>query len=306
MIAELEAVTGGENGRLMLFLPPGSAKSTYGSVLFPAWYFAQKPGRAVLGASHTATLAERFSKKVQGLVRDHGPTLGYRLTTEAADLWTTTNGGEYRAAGANVGIAGFRADLGVVDDLMRSREEAESLAARDKLWSWWLSDFLPRLKPEAAIVLINTRWHQDDLAGRLLATEGDRWRVLKVPAIAGENDPLGRAPGEPLWSDDGYGYGLELAQVRETYERAGAMRDWWSLYQQEPRPPAGTIFRVDQIPICGRRAARPPQHGPRLGPGRHARHRQQSGGLDSWRVDGTGSGRPGGDPGRRAAARHAR
>jgi hypothetical protein len=97
------------------------------------------------------------------------------------------------------------------------------------------------------VVLILTRWHADDLAGRLLAAEGSRWRVLKLPAIAGEADPLGRAPGAPLWADDGYGYGAGLGRIRATYEASGAVRDWASLYQQEPRPAEGGIFKTAMI-----------------------------------------------------------
>jgi predicted phage terminase large subunit-like protein len=97
------------------------------------------------------------------------------------------------------------------------------------------------------VVLILTRWHTDDLAGRLLEAEGGRWRVLKLPAIAGLDDPLGRAPGAPLWADDGYGYGASLARVRATYEASGATRDWASLYQQEPRPAAGGLFKTAMV-----------------------------------------------------------
>jgi predicted phage terminase large subunit-like protein len=103
------------------------------------------------------------------------------------------------------------------------------------------------LKPGGRVALILTRWHEDDLAGRLLEAEGGRWRVLMLPAIAGEADPLGRAAGEPLWADDGYGYGASLERIRATYEAAGATRDWASLYQQEPRPAEGAVFKVATI-----------------------------------------------------------
>ncbi len=103
------------------------------------------------------------------------------------------------------------------------------------------------MKPGGRVVLILTRWHLDDLAGRLLEAEGGRWRVLKLPAIAGLDDPLGRAPGEPLWADDGYGYGADLSRARATYEAGGAVRDWASLYQQEPRPAEGGIFKAAMV-----------------------------------------------------------
>jgi predicted phage terminase large subunit-like protein len=92
-----------------------------------------------------------------------------------------------------------------------------------------------------------TRWHEDDLAGRLLDTQGDRWRVLSLPAQAVDDDPLGRVPGEFLWGDDDYGYGADLQLKYEEAVQAGAMRDWWSLYQQSPRPLDGAIFKVSEV-----------------------------------------------------------
>lgn len=233
----------------MVFMPPGSAKSTYGSVLFPAWFLAQAPRLNIIGASHTATLAQTFSRRVQAQIREHAATLGIELAGEAADRWETTNGGEYRAVGVDGPIAGTRADIAVIDDPVKSRKDADSLTYRDNAWNWFNADLRTRLKPGGRIALIMTRWHEDDLAGRLLQVEGGRWRVIRLPAIAGADDQLGRAPGEPLWSDDGYGYGAELAKKRAEYEAAGAMRDWQALYQQDPRPGEGALFQVTKIPV---------------------------------------------------------
>jgi len=248
LIDELSAVARGENDRLMVFMPPGSAKSTYSSVLFPAWYLAQRPRLNVIGASHTATLAETFSRRVQGQIREHGRMLGYGLATEAVERWEATNHGEYRAVGVGGPIAGIRADLAIIDDPVKSRADAESETLRERTWNWFNADLRTRLKPGGAIALIMTRWHEDDLAGRLLQVEPERWRVIKLPAFATANDdPLGRELGAPLWGDDDYGYGAELAEKRETYERSGAMRDWQALYQQDPRPGEGSLFRVSAI-----------------------------------------------------------
>jgi len=248
LIRELEALARGENDRLMVFMPPGSAKSTYSSVLFPAWYMAQGSGLNIIGASHTATLAETFSRRVQNQVREHALTLGYRLRSESAERWETSHGNEYRAVGVGGPIAGTRADLAVIDDPVKSRADAESETLREKTWNWFNADLRTRLKPGGKIALILTRWHEDDLAGRLLEVEGDRWRVIKLPALATSNDdPLGRSLGEPLWSDDAYGYGAELEEKRATYERSGAMRDWGSLYQQDPRPGEGAMFKTERV-----------------------------------------------------------
>jgi len=248
LITDLQDVSSGACDRLLIMMPPGSAKSTYASVLFPAWFMAAHPGEPVIGASHTATLAELFSRRVQAQVREFNEALGYGLRTESAERWEATNGSEYRSAGVSGPITGSRALLAVIDDPVKSRADADSITMRDRAWHWFNSDLITRLKPNARIVLIQTRWHEDDLAGRILAVEGERWRVLSLPALAEPGDALGRAEGVPLWGDDQYGYGRELFDKRDGYERAGMMRDWWSLYQQSPRNPEGSLFRIGQIP----------------------------------------------------------
>lgn len=242
-------VATGQTKRLMLNLPPGSAKSTYASVLFPPWLLAQRPGLNIIGASNTSTLADSFSRRVMNEIRQHGQTLGYSLGRESAEMWDTTNGGTYRAAGVGGIITGLRADLALIDDPVKSREEADSELLREKQWNWFTADLRTRLKPEAAIIVIMTRWHEDDLGGRLLDRQAGLWRVVSLPAIAGDDDPLGREPGEWLWSDDDYGYGAELRKVHDEFENAGAMRDWGALYQQNPQPADGSLFKVGQISV---------------------------------------------------------
>lgn len=240
LIAELQAVARGDVKRLMVFMPPGSAKSTYASDLFPSWYLAQRPDLSIIAASNTADLAQSFSRRVRARVREHGSVLGYALDREAEELWTTTNGGQYRAAGVGGVITGLRADLAVIDDPVRSREDADSETRRNRVWEWFNDDLATRLRPGAGVVLVNTRWHEDDLAGRLLERQPDDWRVLSLPAIAeSPNDALGRQPGEPLWSDDAYGYGAELLRTQARAET----RTWAALYQQRPAPLEGSLFR---------------------------------------------------------------
>ena len=112
---------------MAIFMPPGSAKSTYSSVLFPPWFLAQQPDGNVIAASHTTELAERFGRRVRNLIGEHGLQLGIELSgdNKAAGRWALKSGGEYYAAGVGVGIAGFRADLAVIDDPIRSREDAD-------------------------------------------------------------------------------------------------------------------------------------------------------------------------------------
>ncbi len=253
LMRELQAVAEGRVARLMVNMPPGSAKSTYASVWFPAWALgwgalSRRRDFDVVAASNVAATAEGFSRKVMAVAREHAATLGYALGREAAEDWTTTTGGRYRAVGVGGTITGTRADLALIDDPVKSREEAESALVRDRQWDWFTADLRTRLKPGAAIVVVMTRWHEDDLGGRLLRYQPDLWRVVSVPAVAGEDDVLGRAPGEFLW-DDSYGFAGELRRIKAEYEAAGAMRDWQALFQQVPRAPEGAVFRTAAIPV---------------------------------------------------------
>ena len=243
LISKLEAVTRGEIDRLAVFMPPGAAKSTYASILYAPWYLAQHPQHCLIAASHTQELAEKWGRRVRNLVAEHSLILGAALASDsqAAGRWETSAGGEYFAAGVGGAIAGRRADLVVIDDPVRSREDADSELIRDKTWDWYKSDLYTRLKPGGRIVLIQTRWHEDDLAGRLLADQqagGDQWTVISLPAFAEADDPLGRAIGQPLWPE------WESSGELERKRRAIGPRDWSALYQQRPAPEDGNYFRA--------------------------------------------------------------
>lgn len=247
MIRELEAVERGEVDILILMFPPGSAKSTYGSVAFPAWYLGRHPERCIIAASHTAELAERFGRKVRNIFSgsDHARAFhDSKLSAEssAAGRWDTNKGGEYFAAGVGGSITGRRADLAIIDDPVKSREDADSETVRDKQWAWWRDDMSTRLKPGAAVVLIMTRWHEDDLAGRLLNDlKGSqrRVKVVAVPMEARDGDPLGRNVGDPLWPE------WFTPQMLEDAKREP--RTWSALYQQEPRPLGGGEFKDEWL-----------------------------------------------------------
>lgn len=227
-------------------MPPGAAKSTYASVLFEPWYFAQHPTHALIAASHTAELAEKWGRRVRNLIAEHGLILGVGLApdSQAAGRWETDSGGEYFAAGVGGAVAGRRADLVVIDDPIRSREDADSETIRDKTWDWYKSDLYTRLKPGGRIVLIQTRWHEDDLAGRLMAdmqAGGDPWDVISLPALAEEDDPLGRTVGQPLWPE------WEDKENLDRKRRAVGPRDWSALYQQRPAPEDGDYFKKEWL-----------------------------------------------------------
>lgn len=241
---ELEAVASGETERLMVLMPPGSAKSTYASILFPPWYFAQNPGDAMIAASHTASLAERFGRRVRNTIAQYGPTLGIGLAPDikAAGQWETSAGGEYYAAGVDGPIAGRRADIAIIDDPVKSRQDADSETISERNWEWWKNDLVPRLKPGGRVILIMTRWSEIDLGGRLLddmASGGRPWRVLKLPMEAVDNDPLGRSVGEPLWPE-------WFTDSQRTEARRDA-RSWSALYQQSPAPAEGIYFRSEWL-----------------------------------------------------------
>jgi predicted phage terminase large subunit-like protein len=226
----------------MVFMPPGSAKSTYASVLFPPWLLAQNPALTIIAASHTVELAERFGRRVRNLISEHQRTLGYSLAadSQAAGRWDTEQGGEYFAAGVRGPITGRRADLALIDDPVKSREEADSDIIRERVKDWWRNDLYTRLKPGGRVVLIQTRWHEDDLGGWLLEQEktgGDQWDVLSLPAVAEAKDPLGRQLGQPLWPE--WQDSDALARV----QGAVGPRTWSALYQQRPQPDEGTYFQ---------------------------------------------------------------
>lgn len=249
IIQGLEDIAFGVIDNLLIFAPPGSAKSTYVSHLFPSWYMAVHPAHNVLAATHSVEFAERWGRKVRGDVRDNSLILGIEpdQSNQAAARWALTSGGEYYGVGAGVGISGFRADLGLIDDPFGSREDAWSETVRSKRWDWYIDDFSARLKPSAKRVIMHTRWHEEDIAGRVLEQVNKgiiKARVLSIPAIAGDNDLLGRKPGDLLWDDPkGYNYGAYLRQRKA--ESTPMM--WAALYQQQPAPEEGDYFKADWL-----------------------------------------------------------
>ena len=245
LLKQLELMSRGEMDRLMVLMPPGSAKSTYASLLYPAWWFTQHPNSSVITTSHTKSLAEHFGRQVREMVREYAQLLGYGLHSgpQAAGHWQTTGRGEYFAAGIRGPLTGRRADLVIIDDPIKSQAEADSPVLRERVWNWYRFDLTTRLQPRGRIVLIMTRWHEDDLAGRLLAQNAAEWYQLRLPALAEEGDPLQRPPGAALWPE--WEDAAALSRKRDTIgERA-----WSSLFQQSPRPMVGSLFKIECIDI---------------------------------------------------------
>jgi predicted phage terminase large subunit-like protein len=247
IIDELEAfVFGDEFDVLLLHAPPGSAKSTFLSILFPSWYLANFPRNNILAATHSVEFAQRWGRRVRNDIVNDGLVLGINMSADnaASDRWALKEGGEYYGVGAGVGISGFRADLGLADDLFGNREDAYSEVVRRKRWDWYVDDFGHRLKPGAKRVLMNTRWHEEDVAGRVIeqiAHGTVRGKVLDFRAIAEDDDPLGRKVGEYLWDEPGgYNYGSYLRQRQK--ESSPMM--WAALFQQRPAPEDGDYFKA--------------------------------------------------------------
>jgi predicted phage terminase large subunit-like protein len=243
MLNALERLSRGDTRRLMLLLPPGTAKSTYASLLFPAWWMARHPASAVIGASHTAGLANHFCSKVLRLLIEHGTRLGVALAKEgrAPGQFRLKSGGEYFGIGVRGAVTGRRADLALVDDPIACFREAESRRSRDQLWNWFRAELMTRLKPNARLAVIMNRWHWDDLAGRLMDQEP--WEVLRLPAIAEPNDALRRAPGEALWPE-----WEDCAAISKKRIGVGEY-SFAAMFQQSPMMDTCRLFKTDCLKV---------------------------------------------------------
>jgi predicted phage terminase large subunit-like protein len=245
LLHNLDLITKGEIKRLMVLMPPGSAKSTYASIIFPIWWFMQHPRSSVIAASHTASLVEHFSRRIHALIKENRYKIGFDLQNDnrSASHWRTSTGGEYFAAGVRGAITGRRADLVIIDDPIKSMAEADSAKHRQHIWDWYASELMTRLKPDARIVLVMTRWHEQDLGGQLIARGGEDWRILRFPAIAEDNDPVGRPPGAPLWPE------WESLEALNKKQTVVGSRIWSALFQQSPHPPVARLFNTDLLQI---------------------------------------------------------
>lgn len=234
--------------RLMLFCPPRHGKSTLSSIAFPAWHLGNYPDHEVISCSYSGSLAMKFSRKVRNMLRDVSyssvfPKCELDPDSQGAEEWLTTVGGGYVAAGVGGGITGKGAHVLVIDDPVKNREDAESPNVKESVQDWYTSTAYTRLAPGGGILLIMTRWADDDLAGWLLSEMkdgGEEWEVVKYPAIA-EEDELYRDKGDPLHPER-----YDLAALKRI-ERAVGPRDWPSLFQQNPVPDTGAYFNTGMI-----------------------------------------------------------
>jgi predicted phage terminase large subunit-like protein len=230
---QLERVTSGELTRLMIFLPPRHGKSEMVTVRYPVWRMEKDSQLKVIVGAYNQILANRFSRKSRRIAAER---LDLDPERSAVEEWETAQGGGFRAVGVGGGITGQGGNLIIIDDPVKNREEANSQTYRERVWEWYTDDLYTRLEPGGAIVLIMTRWHEDDLAGRILASElGADWEVVNLPAEAEEGDPW-RQPGEALCPDR---FDLDaLADIRLVLGNS-----YHALYQQRPQPKEGDFFK---------------------------------------------------------------
>lgn len=244
-----QAVAAGESPRLIINMPPRSGKSELASRVFPAWHLGRNPSHEIIACSYAGSLANDFSKKVRGLLREQSfqtvfPEVSLSKDSQSVETWNTNKGGGYVAAGVGGPITGRGAHVLVIDDPLKNREDAESASTRESIWDWYTSTAYTRLAPGGGVIVMMTRWHDDDLGGRLLQKmdqgEGDDWRVVRYPAIA-EHDELFRDQGEALHPE------RYPVNALERIKRTIGPRDWSALYQQNPVADDGDYFKREDF-----------------------------------------------------------
>lgn len=242
----LVKVEAGEIDRLIINLPPQEGKSTRVTTIGPLWFLTRNPERRIAIVSYAQDLADEFGRNIRNHIAsndgdDGSLDLGLRVAKDngAARRWQLdSHKGGVRAVGIRGGLTGRPVDALFIDDPISNLEQAYSKTYRDQAWGFWQSVGMTRLAPGAPVVLVLTRWHADDLAGRLLAAEdGKRWVVVNLPAEAGENDPLGRKPGEFLESAR-----QRTTKQWEQIKVAVGPKVWQSLYQGNPTLDEGGVF----------------------------------------------------------------
>jgi predicted phage terminase large subunit-like protein len=263
----LDRFIAGELPRLMVFMPPRHGKSELVSRRLPAYILGHDPNATIISASYSADLSSRMNRDVQRIIDSplyasifpETQLFGKNVRATArgsylrnSDIFEVVGySGVYRSSGVGGGITGMGGKYLIIDDPIKNREEADSATQRETLWEWYTSTFYTRLEKQGAILITLTRWHEDDLAGRLLTMaendpRADQWTVLRLPAVfdPADRDPEDiRADDEPLWPEK---YGVEqLATIRATV----GSRQWDALYQQRPRPAEGALFKRQWFPV---------------------------------------------------------
>ena len=264
----LDKVAHGEIKRLIVTQPPGTAKSTYCTKLFPAYWLGLYPRDRVIQGCHTTSLAWEFGRDVRDILKspEHREVFGSTLASDsrARGDWRTSRGGRYFACGVDKGVTGRRGTLGIVDDPVKDEKDAESEVMRNGTWGWFKTAFRTRMLPESPIVIVTTRWHHDDVVGRILgpkytggsgwfqATDGEWWFVVDLPMEAEQDDILGREEGELLWPEF---FTPRWCAIEKAFQGS---RVWSCLYQNRPTVGEGAIISaamwrkwpLSRPPVC--------------------------------------------------------
>ena len=248
--SKIEAVNKGEIRRLIVSMPPRHGKSELLSIHAPVWLLEQNPKREIISAGWGVVLARKFTRKARQLAERAGLELSSKVAQ--AGQWETAAGGAVFAVGVKGGVAGYGADVLIVDDPVKDIAEAQSPLQRERVWDWFTSEAMTRLSPNGAAIVIMTRRHEADLIGSLVegrdsetgetleSEDADRWEYISLPAISeGEGDAMGRAEGEALWPTR-----FPLVKLKKIRESVGAWI-WAALYQQRPTPRSGGLFASD-------------------------------------------------------------
>jgi len=241
-----QQVANRESPRLMVSMPPRSGKSQLTTKTFPSWHLGKYPTHETIAASYSGALSMGFSRVNRSIIRDPAYQVLFPETrldpdSQSAEAWLTTEGGGYMSAGVGGAVTGRGAHVLLIDDPVKNREEAESETTRQAIWDWYTSTAYTRLAPGGGVLLIMTRWHDDDLSGRLekaMKEGADQWEIVKYPALAKEDEPY-RKKGQALHPSR---YDEKaLTRIQKTI----GPRDWAALYQQDPRPEEGAFFEKE-------------------------------------------------------------
>lgn len=241
----------GQDRRLVVSMPPRSGKTHLTSFYTPLWMLRRHPEWEIMTASYDPALTRRWASNIRSVIEEK-PGLGIALQKDggAGGQWSTVEGGGMYSSSVRGSMTGLGARVMIIDDPVKDRKEVQSEVMRNALWDWWLSVALTRLQPPSLVIVVATRWHEDDFMGRLLSAdyEGDpeEWESVRIPALADDVDPLGRTEGQPLYSPLVEQETEESATQRwEGVRRAVGEYTWAGLYQQRPSPAKGSIFDVE-------------------------------------------------------------
>ncbi|WP_235533082.1 phage terminase large subunit [Paenibacillus sp. Leaf72] len=265
-------VSSGELKRVIITMPPRHGKSERVSKKFPAWHLGRNPVDEIILASYSVDLSRGFSRIARDtlMANKHVFEVSVDPINKAAESWGIEGyRGGVTAAGVGGAITGKGAKIAIIDDPVKNAEEADSETMRDKIWDWYTSTLYTRLTPDGRIIVVMTRWHEDDLVGRLLKKEadaiaegthrGEKWTVINFPALAEKDDYLGREEGQPLWPEFGFDkhrmdqirmdvgsrvFNALYQQRPSAAEGSFLKREWWRYYENAP-PFASLLISVD-------------------------------------------------------------